>query len=98
MAMIQLAESVMISSVGDEYVLLDSLNGHYYSLDPVGRQMIDLALECDSEQAVLQELISRYDASIQLLTRDFSNLVTELMEIGLITMAAPNLKQATKIL
>ena len=74
----------MMAAVGDEVVLLDSLNGHYFSLDTVGRRMLDLALsECDIG-SVAEKLAAQYDATMERLSEDFTVLMDELQSVGLL--------------
>lgn len=74
----------MMAGMGDEMVLLDSLNGHYYSLDRIGRVMLDMALEDDDLDGVLDRLETRFEATPDRLAADFSALMDALLEAGLI--------------
>ena len=84
MALYRLDTAAMMTPVGEEMVLLNSLNGHYFSLDPVGRTMLDMALAEADRVSVIAKLVSRYDVSRERITRDFMALMEELESVGLV--------------
>ncbi len=84
MPLFRLGENTMMAPMGEEVVLLDSLNGNYYSLDTVGRGMLDLALAENDRASVLDALEARYDASREEITRDFDALMKELESLSLV--------------
>ena len=87
MPLFRLTESAMMAGMGDEMVLLDSLNGSYYSLDRIGRSMLDLALAEEGRENVIAVLESRFDAAPEQLDADFSALMDSLVEAGLVEAA-----------
>ena len=90
MPLFRLTQSAMMAGMGDEVVLLDSVNGHYYSLDRVGRSMLDLALGEDEQDRVLALLESRFDAGPAQLAADFSALMDSLVAAGLVEPTSPS--------
>ena len=77
----------MMAGVGDEMVLLDSINGHYFSLDRIGRRMLDLALGEVDQAQIISRLQSQYDAEPAQLKADFIDLMSSLEKAGLIESA-----------
>mgnify|MGYP001827302594 CR=1 FL=1 len=84
MALYRLRESAMMAPMGNEVVLLDSLNGHYFSLDRVGMRMLNLALSEIDASTVKEKLLVQYDASGDQLAEDFGALMSELQTVGLV--------------
>jgi len=82
---VQLAETAMMTIVGDQAVLLDSPGGNYFSLDETGRVMLEVALSTHEVKAAVRVLESRFDASESRIGEDFSRLIQELIEAGLVT-------------
>ena len=82
--MYRLADSAMMTRVGEEAVLLDSPTGSYYSLDACGTDMLIAALELESESVIANRLMQRFSAESEQLIADFRALMAELEGEGLI--------------
>ena len=76
----------MMAPMGDDMVLLDSLNGHYFSLDRVGRRMLDLALTESDTATINEKLLAQFDASGSQVAEDFRTLMGELQSAGLLEL------------
>jgi len=82
--MIRLIDTVMLSRVDDEIVLLDGASGKYFGLNPVGSRLVELLLESPDDEAALRRAISEYEAPEELIRTDFKSLVGNLRSRGLI--------------
>jgi hypothetical protein len=75
---------VLIRDAGEEAILLNLNSGQYYSLDPIGKHMLQvLKEEASMEQGILG-LIEEYDVDPVVLRSDLQELVQNLLDQGLI--------------
>lgn len=86
MALYSLTDCAMLSEVGDEYVLLDSNNAQYFSLDSIGKKMLDLMLGENNFEEMISTLNSEFDASDDTLLSDLKSLAKSLVDAGLIKL------------
>jgi hypothetical protein len=84
---IQVAKDVLVQPLGDEAVLLNLNNDHYYGLDDVGTRMWALLAEHGDPEAVIRQLLLEYEADEPTLRRDLAALIDKLEQAGLITRA-----------
>ena len=82
---IQVATDVLYQPLGDEAVLLNLNDDHYYSLDDVGARMWQLLAEHGDPEVVVRQMVSEYDVEEAILRRDLAALIEKLEEAGLIT-------------
>ena len=85
MAEYQIAESAVFEKVGDEMVILNTADGHYYGLDEVGCNMLELLEAHADVELVVEHLAAQYDASADVLRTDLLALIEQLQNHGLVT-------------
>jgi hypothetical protein len=78
------ADSVMLSRIDDELVLLDKERGVYYGLDAIGYRMVTLLIEHNDFDAVADLLCQEYDAPKDRISRDLRQLTDTLVARGLL--------------
>jgi hypothetical protein len=83
-AEVAVPEGVLVQHVADETVLLHLESGMYYGLDAVGTRMLDLACSLPDDEAVVHQLAQEYDVSADVLQHDLADLLSQLVEKGLI--------------
>jgi hypothetical protein len=84
---IHIAKDVLVQPLGDEAVLLNLNNDHYYGLDNVGTRMWELLAEHGDPEAVIRQMLLEYDADEPALRRDLAALIDKLEQAGLIIRA-----------
>ena len=70
-------------------VLLSMASGHYYALDEVGSEIWELIAESTTVEAVARALAERYDAPLEVLLSDVSELLAELADEQLLDSEVP---------
>lgn len=80
-------DSVLFRELGGEAVLLNLDNESYYGLDEVGTRMWNLLTTSPSIQDAHAALLDEYDVEPERLAADVRELVGELVEQGLLTVA-----------
>ncbi|MGE5155684.1 MAG: PqqD family protein [Bdellovibrio bacteriovorus] len=85
---ISIPPEVMARTVGDEAVILDLASGTYYGLDPVGARIWELLGEGKTLGEVCDRLLEEYEVTREELERDTLRLAQELLDQGLIAIAA----------
>ena len=78
MPCIEFKDETLLTELEDEIVLLNSNEGVYYSLDSIGKKMVELCLELDSFDQVIEQLLSAYDTDRNQLEIDLPNLIESL--------------------
>ena len=81
---LQIADGVLFQTVADEAVLLNINDNHYYGLDDVATRMWQLLVEHGEAEAVIQQLLEEYDIDAATLRQDFTALIAEMEQRGLI--------------
>lgn len=79
-----LSDTVKVSKVDDETILLDCATSVYFGLNPVGSRMLELLLEKDSREDIVRTLSGEYDAPESLIAEDLGKLVETLKSRGLV--------------
>jgi PqqD family protein of HPr-rel-A system len=82
--MIKFPQSLAVSQLDDELVLLDEKTGKYFGLNPVGSRIFQLLKESGDEAQVVAALSAEYDAPKGQLTADVAAFISTLAERGLI--------------
>lgn len=75
---------VLVSEVGGEMVLLNLKTEQYFGLDEVGAQMWKTLAASNSVQQALDRLTAEYDAQPAELEHDLNDLISRLVEHGLL--------------
>jgi hypothetical protein len=85
-ALVAQAPNQVSCDLDGEAAILDTKSGIYYGLNPVGAAIWELIREPRSGRAVLEALVTRYDAPRQQLETDLLRLLAELQLRGLVTV------------
>jgi len=86
---VTIPKDVLFHKVEDEMVLLNLVNGKYFTLDDVGADIWSLIVEKGDLEAVHQGLIQQYDVNPQNLEHDLLELAGRLVENELLQVAEP---------
>jgi Coenzyme PQQ synthesis protein D (PqqD) len=84
---VSLPRDVLISNVQDESVILNLDTERYFGLDEVGTRFLSLLSKSDSIQKAYEALLDEYDVEPELLRRDLTGLLTQLVEQGLVQLS-----------
>lgn len=77
-------EEVLVSEGDDNFVVLDYQNGFYYGLDEVGKKIFTRLENRKSINEIVAELSREYDAPSEILYRDVTEFISQLVEANLI--------------
>ena len=89
-----MSPEVLLQEVGGEAVLLDLKSECYFGLDEVGTRIWRL-LEVNGDLGVLHStLLAEYDVEPSRLESDISDLVSRLLDAGLISVESTHAAQA----
>jgi hypothetical protein len=86
--MIEFPKSVMVSRLDDEMVLMDTEGGHYFSLNEIATEMVDLLMNGTSIENSAELLVGKYLVSVDQVVEDLNRLITELQTRGLLTVTS----------
>jgi hypothetical protein len=76
--------NLLLQSVVDEIVILDTDTGNYYTLDSIGSDMIDLYKKTSSIDRTTDEIVEKYDCDKQTAKNDLIKLLESMAENGLV--------------
>jgi hypothetical protein len=79
-----LPQEVILREVGEEAVLLNLNTKQYFSLNPVGRRMLDLLTQSASIEQAFASLLEEYAVKPDILRADLQELIENLLEQGLV--------------
>lgn len=82
----QIPATVFIQEIDDEVILLDTESQEYFSLNGVGKNILDLISENLTHEEIVEELSQMYEADKPLIDSDLSNFIKALQEKGLIVI------------
>ena len=85
---ITLSPDVISQEVSGETVLLDLESENYFGLDEVGTRIWQLIKETDDLNTIYTTLLDEYDVSPEHLLQDLNALLSEVEQLGLITLKA----------
>ena len=77
---------VISQEVSGETVILDLNSENYFGLDEVGTRIWQLIEEKGNLQAIVDQLLSEYDVSEDQLLEDLEVLLTQVADIGLVSL------------
>ena len=78
--------NVLIRFLEQESVLLNLETERYFGLDAVGTRMWQVVTTAQTVEIALEQLADEYDAPLETLRTDLTNLLQHLVENGLIVM------------
>lgn len=82
----QIPQTVFIQEIDDEVILLDTTTQEYFSLNEVGKNIIDLISENLTKDQIVEELSNIYEVDRIQIEKDLINFAKLLEEKGLITI------------
>jgi hypothetical protein len=82
----QIPQTVFIQEIDDEVILLDTTTQEYFSLNEVGKNIIDLISENLTKDQIVEELSNIYEVDKIQIEKDLTNFAKALEEKGLITI------------
>ena len=82
----QIPQTVFIKEIDDEIILLDTITQEYFSLNEVGKNIIDLISENLTKDEMVEELSNIYEVDRIQIEKDLINFAKLLEEKGLITI------------
>ncbi len=82
----QIPQTVFIQEIDDEIILLDTITQEYFSLNEVGKNIIDLISENLTKDQIVEELSNIYEVDKIQIEKDLTNFAKALEEKGLITI------------
>ena len=82
----QIPQTVFIQEIDDEVILLDTTTQEYFSLNEVGKNIIDLISENLTKDQIVEELSNIYEVDKIQIEKDLTNFAKALEENGLITI------------
>lgn len=82
----QIPQTVFIQEIDDEIILLDTITQEYFSLNEVGKNIIDLISENLTKDEMVEELSNIYEVDKIQIEKDLTNFAKALEEKGLITI------------
>ena len=77
-------ENVLAREVEGELVVLNLETDQYYGLDETGTVMWTLLTSHSSIDEVFEKLVSKYDASAEVIGKDLESLIDGLLKEGLL--------------
>lgn len=84
--MLSVPEHVLVRKAGDETVLLNLENEHYYGLEGVGARFWELVEARETFGHAVDVLVAEYDVAADRLMADLVELSTELRANGLLVV------------
>jgi len=89
--------NVLIRFLDQESVLLNLETERYFGLDTVGTRMWQVVTTSRTVDAALAQLVEEYDAPLETLRTDLTNLLQHLLENGLIAMQPADVGTASTV-
>ncbi len=80
----QIPNTVFVQEVDNEVILLDTLSQEYFSLNEVGKNILDLISENLTSEEIIEELSQVYEVDKSQIQTDLSTFIKALQEKGLI--------------
>lgn len=83
---LQIPETLMISEVDNELVILNTETEQFYGLNESAADMWTALKETDSVEAAVAHMVEQYDVSTDQVRQDMENLIKQLVEWNLIVI------------
>ena len=83
---VSVPESVLFRELGEESVLLNLDSERYFGLDDVGTRMFAVMSNAPSLRAACETLSAEYDAPLETIQHDLTELVDKLVARGLLAL------------
>lgn len=79
-------ENVLFRTIDDDTLLLNTVNGHYYSLDGIGGRIWALMLEGHDGEAIASLLEQEHEGESTEILTGVQDLIADLLQEGLIKL------------
>ena len=89
--------SVLVRFLDQESVLLNLETERYFGLDAVGTRMWQVVTSSRNVDSALAQLVEEYDAPLDRLRADLTNLLQHLLENGLIAFEPADVGTASAV-
>ena len=86
--LISISEEIYTQEIGEETILLDTLGGLYFGLDPVGTRMWQLLRQHGALRPAYETLLTEYEVAPERLEADLLALTEKMIEKGLAEIRA----------
>ena len=86
---VEVPEEVVFRELDGEAVLLHTVAGRYFGLDPVGTRMWTALCAGETLESAADALVAEYDVAPERLRRDLEEFVAALVEHELVSVARP---------
>ena len=77
-------DDVLLRTVGDETLILNTATERYFQLDPIGSRILQLVLAGDSFDDAVTDVCQNYDAPRDVVAADTNELIASLLDAGLL--------------
>lgn len=94
-AKLQRSQEVRVQEVAGEVVLLDLASEKFFTLNEVGTRIWQLVVEHGEPEVVFDKMLEEFAVEPQTLRADMEQLLTELLEAGLLAPDADESLPAT---
>ena len=84
MSTYRVSDHIMGTEFEEAYVLLHSETGYYFELNRVGTEIWKMILAGDSSDAIIEDIVQRYDMSRDVVAADFKELIEDLKSHGIV--------------
>lgn len=84
---VQKQETVISADLEEAIVMMDIEKGQYYSLNEVGSKIWDMLTEPIQVHAICENLMTDFDVSAEVCQQEVLAYLTELLELGIISIA-----------
>ncbi len=84
---VKVPDEVLISGLQGESVLLNLNSERYFGLDEIGTRFLTLLSTSDSIQVAYEALLEEYDVEADVLRRDVTELLDEMIKQGLVSIS-----------
>ena len=88
---------VLVRFLGKESVLLNIETERYFGLDETGTRMWQLVTAAPKIEVAYQQLLEEYDVQPELLRENLADLLTQLVENGLLQVASSDVGTAPSL-
>ena len=85
---LRIPKDILFTRVDEDAVLLNTRTNQYFALSEVGARCWNLLGEGKSFRAAFETILSEYEVDARQLERDLLELVSHLMENGLVEFAS----------
>lgn len=82
----EIPATVFIQEIDEEVILLDTESQEYFSLNGVGKIILDLISENLTHEDIIEELAQMFEVDKPQIESDLSNFIKALKEKGLINI------------